>query len=926
MRGNTIHISLVKGRQNRTSALFQYDYGQTLLLDGVDLPTYYEVHFSNTEHGESKTSIGDNNGVVVPDEFLKTGKNVYWWLFVHSGEDDGETEYYGVIPVIKRSEPTDEPPTPEQQSAITQTLAAVDAALEEAEGIVTGIAGQIDAALQEAKDSGEFDGPKGDPGDKGDPGIPGAKGDKGDPGDPAPASAVAEAVDAWLVDHPEATTTVEDGSITRGKLNSSLANEIDGKAPAILDTAENRYSFANVISPVTLDYRYSAMAFGNARYADHLNYMPIASLDTSKNEVHFTVADRTIVVDGVASSSSSIYAIDADLPVQAPPGNYTFHFEVDKGSSTISFGQNITIRAMYTDDTQSDLLTKLVQDTNVTADVTTAKTIKKIRVEFYFTARNTYSNHRVWIGMYPSDTVFTDVGEPVLDGSDVSVTINGIVTPSVVDTVQHRSNCTFSVDTKTYVDNNIPDNVVTETDLGFLTPEMFGAVGDGTNDDTQALLDCIAASRANTEVAIPIRGCNSYKISSSIEFSGKNNNVFLHNIVYIGADAAVILHGNTSRYEFDDIQAMSQETSVGIRITTTQDEGFNMNSLSCIRLVTKGNGVEFINSNPSKTIYYNTLSFKSQASAYGNLFVINGNDINEIDLYGKVVIAGNGYIIYDYNTEAQSIIRLHNYCIESGIKYGINTRVSMVECRTEEFFVNPGAPHEDPKAGVLFDFTGKVPHGGSLTDEKTKISYASVDVNDAMSYEDAIDYVESVFKDSTSAQRHTLFVRYIAPTFPKFEYMSQYSFNERINCSMFVYYNHKAVKPKEEWYYKVSSDFDAGIVNNDYIVPTFFDIDASSVVINLDYSYCYLALNKFKVRQYENKKAIVYDKLGNLLFDGTNEPAGVYEFECEFVKHDAITLDIGDGETYTFSAVYSDRVYDGTNEVWHVYKKELVSI
>ena len=161
MRGNTIRITLVKGRQNRTEPLFQYDYGQIMFLDGVELPTYYEVHFSNTEHGESKTSVGDVDGVVIPDEYLETGKNVYWWLFLHDGEDDGETEYYGVIPINKRSEPSDTPPTPAQESVITQTIAAANAALEEAESIVTDIKGQIDSALQEAKESGEFDGPPG---------------------------------------------------------------------------------------------------------------------------------------------------------------------------------------------------------------------------------------------------------------------------------------------------------------------------------------------------------------------------------------------------------------------------------------------------------------------------------------------------------------------------------------------------------------------------------------------------------------------------------------------------------------------------------------------------------------------------------------------------------------------------------------------
>ena len=43
-------------------------------------------------------------------------------------------------------------------------------------------------------------------------------------------SVIASAVDAWLDDHPEATTTVEDGSITSDKLASALAAAIDSIA------------------------------------------------------------------------------------------------------------------------------------------------------------------------------------------------------------------------------------------------------------------------------------------------------------------------------------------------------------------------------------------------------------------------------------------------------------------------------------------------------------------------------------------------------------------------------------------------------------------------------------------------------------------------------------------------------------------------
>lgn len=117
----------------KTSPLYQYDYGQILKLEGVTLPTSYEVHFSNTPHGNAVTMIGGVDGVEIPDISLTGGSNVYAWLYLHTGEDDGETEIAITIPVIRRAQPTNGTPTPVQQDAITQAIAALNTAVTEAE-------------------------------------------------------------------------------------------------------------------------------------------------------------------------------------------------------------------------------------------------------------------------------------------------------------------------------------------------------------------------------------------------------------------------------------------------------------------------------------------------------------------------------------------------------------------------------------------------------------------------------------------------------------------------------------------------------------------------------------------------------------------------------------------------------------------------
>jgi hypothetical protein len=144
-----------------TKSVYQYDYGQILKLEGIELPTSYEVHFSNEIEGESTTVIGDENGVAIPDVYLTTGEPVYAWLYLHTGETDGETVLEIMIPVKKRAAKTDETPTPIQQDVITQTMAALNSAVNNVESIAESIPGTLTESLRQAKESGIFDGKDG---------------------------------------------------------------------------------------------------------------------------------------------------------------------------------------------------------------------------------------------------------------------------------------------------------------------------------------------------------------------------------------------------------------------------------------------------------------------------------------------------------------------------------------------------------------------------------------------------------------------------------------------------------------------------------------------------------------------------------------------------------------------------------------------
>jgi len=151
MRGKIISATFDGWETARTSPIFQYDYGQLLVLTDLELPASYEVHFSTDENGgASYTVLGDENGVAVPDVLIAEGKYIFAFVFLHEGTDDGETEYKITIPVKKRPEIAYVEPPAEQVDIISQTIAAMNDAADRAAGSATAAAGSATEAAASA--------------------------------------------------------------------------------------------------------------------------------------------------------------------------------------------------------------------------------------------------------------------------------------------------------------------------------------------------------------------------------------------------------------------------------------------------------------------------------------------------------------------------------------------------------------------------------------------------------------------------------------------------------------------------------------------------------------------------------------------------------------------------------------------------------
>ena len=147
---NVTEVYFSGATEARSPSLWQWDYGQIMVFPDLNLPDAYEVHFATST--DTATAIGTADGVQIPDECLTKSGSVNVYIYLHEGADDGETVYHAVLPVIGRSEPTHEEPTPVQQSEIEQVIAALNGAVEDAEAAAEDAEGFAQAA-QEAAES-----------------------------------------------------------------------------------------------------------------------------------------------------------------------------------------------------------------------------------------------------------------------------------------------------------------------------------------------------------------------------------------------------------------------------------------------------------------------------------------------------------------------------------------------------------------------------------------------------------------------------------------------------------------------------------------------------------------------------------------------------------------------------------------------------
>lgn len=123
------------------SGLWQYDYGQKLRIQGLNLPPAVEIHFSLSKSGgDSESRVGvTRDGVTdvpIPDSMLENGgtiQNYYIYAFIYiTDETSGKTVKWVQLHVNSRPKP-EAFNSPEEKELFREAIAAVNESADRAE-------------------------------------------------------------------------------------------------------------------------------------------------------------------------------------------------------------------------------------------------------------------------------------------------------------------------------------------------------------------------------------------------------------------------------------------------------------------------------------------------------------------------------------------------------------------------------------------------------------------------------------------------------------------------------------------------------------------------------------------------------------------------------------------------------------------------
>ena len=151
---NIIEIKFNGNRMAFVDSEYRLDSGMYLKFMDIDLPEAYQVHFANRQHGATFESIGNADGVRIPDDVWTSKEPIFAWIYLHPTEDSAVTKYeVRIIKKIRADLPNGVEPTPYEQTVIDEAISALNTAVEKTSADAEQTAADAETASQAATDA-----------------------------------------------------------------------------------------------------------------------------------------------------------------------------------------------------------------------------------------------------------------------------------------------------------------------------------------------------------------------------------------------------------------------------------------------------------------------------------------------------------------------------------------------------------------------------------------------------------------------------------------------------------------------------------------------------------------------------------------------------------------------------------------------------
>ena len=681
-----------------------------------------------------------------------------------------------------------------------------------------------------------------------------------------PSDAQAETyINAWLDDHPDATTTVQDGSITKAKLHSTLAQELDGKAPAIIvdsDAVSNHENMGTSSYPVNI-IAATETTFGDVIYADGINLLDLSKCNakTSGGVTVTPLKNNSFKLNGKATSAT---AYDFDIiPDNASDIPTVGEICLCKVFTTIKADMNIYV--LRENDTPYEIKSTVVSTLNELINRTVYETVpanaKGLRLRLFTESGTTYDNDITWVGLYHAGTTFTTLGASSTLPVETTLSIdkfNTLYYPSIVQEV---------ADTKTYID--ALDIDINEK-LTYITPEKFyGGMIPSNVDASSYIMSAINYGRDN---GVAVRCNRTYKITSMLDLQCSMTDIFINKLIYTGnTDYAIRLRGQFNKLHIISILANNAGGISFHAVGSSAGEFTTANQVDVGRIESSGHCIAFTKpSGTTITVGLNSLNIitcKSLISTTGNgIYTESGSGCCENVFYGGEIhtsadyamhLEAGGNAFHDFTLEETAYQglylecggnRLHNFrtreCEDrcglmkrpwmklKGIvvnnvfydRYPFPTNIDVSE------LVVPPEDYGGAAAGELYPFYVSQPAVYVSNYRTTKSSY----------YND----MDAYWYD-------------IGPW--------AYNLEGKLIC-----------KPQKPGMMTVTS---ATVDMNETNEVTYFEIASVNTEITLSSSYCADGIDEIIVEQKNGYYATLVDEAENEIFDGSSYGDGLYKIQ-----------------------------------------------